>query len=166
MDLRYQHIEGAMAAMFRVSPEHIKALRARLRHLRNLGVPELPKVGSGVQLSYRLDAAREIYLALEFSRSGISPNVATAIVKGIRDKLPGWAEIALTSESPHVIACTAETFGGNHGEDIEFSVDLLALQSLSDRVNDDQFRKSRGHSVVIYLSEGILHLNNLLKKHL
>jgi hypothetical protein len=65
-----------------------------------------------------------------------------------------------------VIACTAETFGGNHGEDIEFSVDLLALQSLSDRVNDDQFRKSRGHSVVIYLSEGILHLNNLLKKHL
>lgn len=78
---RYRHIETALARVFNVMPEGMGAFRARLRHLRNIGVPELPKPGSGEQINYTRENAIEILLALELEALGVSPRHAAAHAK-------------------------------------------------------------------------------------
>ena len=72
-DLRYKHVEAALARYFDVPEKQIGAFRARLRYLRKIGVPELAKVGSGSQLTYRREQAIEMMLALQVSQLGASP---------------------------------------------------------------------------------------------
>lgn len=78
---RYRHIETALATVFKILPEGMGAFRARLRHLRNIGVPELPKPGSGEQIEYTRGHAIEILLALELEALGVSPRHAAAHAK-------------------------------------------------------------------------------------
>jgi hypothetical protein len=51
-DLRYKHVEHALADLFKVQPDSMGAFRARIRHFRRLGIPDLPIVGSGTQISW------------------------------------------------------------------------------------------------------------------
>jgi hypothetical protein len=72
-ELRYKHVEAALAQLFDVSEGQMGAFRARLRYLRTIGVPELAKVGSGSQLTYSREQAIEMMLALQVSQLGASP---------------------------------------------------------------------------------------------
>jgi hypothetical protein len=80
-ELRYQHVEAALAEIFRVTDAGRMAFRARLRHLRNLGLPELPKVGQGTQLTYRTSHLHQLFFALELEEFGVDPIKAVAFVK-------------------------------------------------------------------------------------
>jgi hypothetical protein len=72
-ELRYKHVETALAELFDVADGQMGAFRARLRYLRKIGVPELAKVGSGSQLTYSREQAIEMMLALHVSQLGASP---------------------------------------------------------------------------------------------
>jgi hypothetical protein len=77
MELRYQHVEVALADLMNVMPESMGAFRARLRHLRNIGVARLPKPGSGKAIKYSRRQALELLIALELEKAGQTPkNVA------------------------------------------------------------------------------------------
>jgi hypothetical protein len=80
-ELRYQHVEAVLSEIFRVTDAGRMAFRARLRHLRNLGLPELPKVGQGIQLTYRTRHLHELLFALELEEFGLDPIKAVAFVK-------------------------------------------------------------------------------------
>ena len=68
--MQYEHVEKALAEVMNVTPGGIGAFRARLRHLRNIGSPRLPKTGSGRAIDYSRQHALEMLLALELQRLG------------------------------------------------------------------------------------------------
>ena len=78
---RYRHAEAALASVFGVEPDELGAFRGRLRHLRNIGVPDIPKPGSGRQIEYSRQSIIEMMLALEFEAMGVAPRYASRYAK-------------------------------------------------------------------------------------
>jgi hypothetical protein len=74
-------IEKALADVFRVRPEQMNAFRGRLRHLRNINCPKLPKTGSGQPVFITREQAIEILIALELGTLGVAPRHAVEIAK-------------------------------------------------------------------------------------
>jgi len=76
----YGVVEAALAEVLNIEPERMKAFRARLLHLRNLGVPSvLPKPGSGRKIAYSLRQVLEMLFALVLEDGGFTPRGAKAI---------------------------------------------------------------------------------------
>src|ERR1700722_14723633 len=63
-------VETALANVMNVKPKDIGAFRGRLRHLRNIGLPRLPKIGSGRAIDYSDRQPLEMLLALELEEAG------------------------------------------------------------------------------------------------
>jgi hypothetical protein len=82
------------------------AFRARLRHLRNIGVPHLPKPGSGVQILYSRRQALEMLIAVELEKLGQAPkNIAVFAGSIVRQSPYGQHEgnecyIAISETKP------------------------------------------------------------------
>ena len=72
-DLRYGQVEDSLARLYRVSDTDRGAFRARIRNLRKVGIPDLPKVGSGVQISYSRRHLIELLIGLELMQTGLDP---------------------------------------------------------------------------------------------
>src|SRR5437660_355977 len=84
-ELRYQHVEAALVEVGKIAPADLGAFRARLRHLRNIGLPRLPKTGSGQHITYTRRQALEMMIAVELEKVGQTPRraalLATSIVR-------------------------------------------------------------------------------------
>ena len=95
MELRWRHVEATLVKLLQVKEEQMGAFRARLRHLKAVGVPNIPKVGSGTQIIYTREHIAELYLALLVMRFGITPKVAAWVVSELQDqnRHPGAMEI-------------------------------------------------------------------------
>src|SRR5262245_53269509 len=89
MQLRYGHVELALAGLMNVAGENIGAFRARLRHLRNIGVPQqLPKPGSGQPIAYSRRQALEMLIALELEKLGQAPKRVMMLAGSIVRQAP------------------------------------------------------------------------------
>jgi hypothetical protein len=73
MRFKYRQVEAALAALFDVDDKRFGAFKARVRHLRNLGIPTIPKAGSGTHAQYSRLNAFEMALTLELQHLGKSP---------------------------------------------------------------------------------------------
>jgi hypothetical protein len=71
--LGYRHVEATLAGLMSVDRKSMGAFRAKLRHLRNIGVPQLPSPGSGRPIEYSRLHALELMIALELEKLGHSP---------------------------------------------------------------------------------------------
>jgi hypothetical protein len=121
-DLRYKDLEGTLARIFDVPKKEVAAFRARLRHLRNIGIPDLPKVGSGTQITYTRRHAFELLVALELTRAGVSPRYVRPLVKQAADdfeKLKG----RFSGEK-----VSMQITGAGHGASVAASTDYLDLR--------------------------------------
>jgi hypothetical protein len=98
-DIRYKHVEAALADLYLVPEESLKTFRARLRHLRKVGVPILPKVGSGRQIAYSPDQVFQLFLGLEMSNWGTPPTTIAAFIAGNWANLGPMFRQALAAES-------------------------------------------------------------------
>jgi hypothetical protein len=76
---QYGEIEAAIIEALSVKPESVKALKARLLHLRNLGVPTLPKPGSGQKISYTWLMGFEMLVTVALERGGYTPRLAAQV---------------------------------------------------------------------------------------
>jgi hypothetical protein len=83
----YGQVEAAIAEVQSIQPENIGTLRARLRALRTIGVPQLPKTGSGKKLPYSRGMAFEMLLTLELDHAGFPPRIAALAAPKIRNYL-------------------------------------------------------------------------------
>jgi hypothetical protein len=84
MGLRYGDVEAALAEAMTIPPDGMKAFRARLRHLRNIGIPsELPEPGKGVAIRYTYRHAFEMFIALQMENIGHAPKRAAHIAQEI-----------------------------------------------------------------------------------
>jgi hypothetical protein len=76
----YGVVEAALAEVLNIERERMKAFRARLLHLRNLGVPSvLPRPGSGRKIAYSLRQVLEMLFVLVLEDGGFTPRGAKAI---------------------------------------------------------------------------------------
>jgi hypothetical protein len=84
----YGAIEGALAEVLDIPAEETKAFRARLRHLRDLGIPSaLPRPGSGKKVAYSLSQALEMLFAIVLEHGGYSPRRAVSLVPSVLEDL-------------------------------------------------------------------------------
>ena len=99
-DFRYQDVERGLAAVYGVEAEHRKTFRARIRHLRNEGVPDFGKVGSGRHLTYTSDHLHEMYIGLELLAANWTPAVIGDFVERSRDNI--WKVCRWAVEQPDI----------------------------------------------------------------
>src|SRR5271154_2458925 len=83
----YTEIEAKLADLHHADLRAgIGALRARIRTLRYLGVPAVPKVGKGSRVEYSFADFWETHFALLLQEVGLSPALVVAIIQqGRRD---------------------------------------------------------------------------------
>jgi hypothetical protein len=79
--MQYRQFVEALVEMFSIEESNLSAFRARLRHLRNLGVPNIPKRGSGNALSYSQEDLFTTSIALALQTLGFAPAVSAIIGK-------------------------------------------------------------------------------------
>lgn len=83
MALRYKQVEASLADVFEVKPKKLGAFKARLRHLRNLGVPDLPKPGSGAQIDYEPEQVLAMLVALQLQAMGNNPRTVAQVANEV-----------------------------------------------------------------------------------
>src|SRR6185312_7244014 len=77
--MQYREFEQALVEMFSVDETYLSAFRARLRHLRKLGVPDVPKRGSGNASSYSQGHLFITSVALTIETLGYTPTTSALI---------------------------------------------------------------------------------------
>jgi hypothetical protein len=60
----YGEFEGILSELHRIPETGRKAFRARLRFMRDAGIPSVAKPGKGARVSYRFEDLWETHLAL------------------------------------------------------------------------------------------------------
>jgi|SRR5581483_1045465 len=71
--MQYRQFEEVLVEMFSIDETSLGAFRARLRHLRNLGIPNVPKHGSGNAVNYRREHLFTTSIALALQTLGFPP---------------------------------------------------------------------------------------------
>lgn len=83
----YNEIEATLMRALNVDDERRPAFRARLRHLRNIGVPSgITATGKGKCIKFTETQLLELFIVLSLEEIGFSPAAATDIARG--DKHP------------------------------------------------------------------------------
>jgi hypothetical protein len=95
MKLQFRHVENALVRLFAVDDSCLGAFKARMRHLRNLGVPNIAKPGSGERVEYTREGVVGLALALELERLGRPPREAA------------WLAMAWASDPEVILAATS-----------------------------------------------------------
>jgi hypothetical protein len=97
--MQYNEFEKALVDIFGVKKKNLGAFRARLRHLRNLGMPKVPKRGSGNTVVYKTVDVISAFVALELQALGSSPAISVDLAKFAGEffnkSQPGAADIFL-----------------------------------------------------------------------
>jgi hypothetical protein len=87
--MEYRDAEAFLAELHRVREDDMGAFRARLRVLRNMGIPSLPRVGKGARVEFSSEHVSELHLALTLGEFGLPPTRIVQIVDKVRE-LPDW----------------------------------------------------------------------------
>jgi hypothetical protein len=77
--MQYRQFEEALVQMFSIREASLGAFRARLRHLRKLGIPNIPKRGSGNIVIYRVEDLFTTFVALALQTLGSTPTISAMI---------------------------------------------------------------------------------------
>jgi hypothetical protein len=79
--MQYSQFEKILADVFSVNEKNLGAFRARLRHLRNLDMPRVPKRGSGNTVIYKPIDVISAFVALELQALGSSPAISVDLAR-------------------------------------------------------------------------------------
>jgi len=72
MSYTYAQLESVMVRVFDVPDDEIGAFRARIRRLRDLGIPSVPRIGSGSRNKYETENMIELAIALAMLSVGVA----------------------------------------------------------------------------------------------
>ncbi len=135
----YATVEAALATNLKVDTNGRPAFAARLRHLRNLGIPRATP-GTGRRLSYSIDDVQQMLIALLLESIDCSPRASADIARSVT---------AGGRPFPEIIAVLP------HGKAVSASVERLLMLL-------------RAHQVlaVMNLSRAFANLDEALQKAL
>jgi hypothetical protein len=93
--MQYKEFEKILADTFLIQKKGLGAFRARLRHLRNLGVPDIPRQGSGNTAIYDTDDLLAALVAIQLQTLGCAPAVSAEFATFTQGKfdLVKWSEL-------------------------------------------------------------------------
>ena len=103
----YAEIEKALAVALQIRPEERPAFAARLRHLRNLGIPEA-KPGSGKRIWYAMEDAHQMLVALLLESLACSPRSAVSAAERYKKHYPARTDLMVVLPPGDVIPATVE----------------------------------------------------------
>ena len=110
-----------------IEPKDMGAFRGKLRHLRNIGIPHIPKPGRGQNVTYSNWHALEMFFALRLQALGIGPRNAvigaTTAVRQIRKDPDNGEHLCLVIDPD-------EGFGIHERSGVAATLDLLPVYSL------------------------------------
>jgi hypothetical protein len=95
--MEYREVEAWLARLHHVDEEGAGAFRARLRVLRDLGIPKMPKVGKGARVHFSKDDIAELHLALTMSEFGLAPSRIAKTIEIIRND-PDFESLTLKGD--------------------------------------------------------------------
>lgn len=73
--LRYGEVEWLFLTIYNVSDDDEKAFRAKLRHMRNIGIPSgIGKIGRGRNIRFSKKQLLEMLFSLDMQNIGMSPS--------------------------------------------------------------------------------------------
>ena len=108
--LRYGEVEAILASVHWIYPGEIKAFRAKLRHMRNIGIPEgIGEPGKGKVLRFTKEQVLEMLISLDLQAAGWAPYDTQQIVSKI---VKDW-KLAGAEEAPDHYAVLSLSIGGN-----------------------------------------------------
>jgi hypothetical protein len=93
--MHYRQFEKILIDVFSIDDSALGAFRARLRHLRTLGVPNTPKRGSGNPTSYRRVDLFMTSIALALETLGMTPTISALISKKAAEHVQSAEETEL-----------------------------------------------------------------------
>lgn len=86
-DFTFGEAEELIASVLYVRPEDRAKLRSSLRHLRTIGVPKVPNLGSGIKSRYSEDQVFEMLMTVGIEFAGQMPRRAAQLAQEI---INGW----------------------------------------------------------------------------
>ncbi len=98
----YGEIEAAIAQVLKIEPADVPALRARLRHLRNMGLPDIPNPGSGRKILYTTFQAMEMLIAVVLQHNGMTSRHAAIMA-------PTISGLGVNSDPPFPYVMVSDT---------------------------------------------------------
>jgi len=123
----YAVVESALAKAVGIPASDRPAFAARLRHLRNLGVPKT-KPGSGKRLSYARSDVEQMFVALLLESLGCSPTVSVKASEVATRRRTGHNRISLALfPRGKIVLVSAETASALTREEV--AVVLVNLDS-------------------------------------
>ena len=87
--MEYRYVEAILAKLHGVTTDGMGAFRARLRVLRSMGVPKLPRVGKGARQKFSGADIAHLHLAVTLGEFGLPPARIIEVVRRT-EKLRVW----------------------------------------------------------------------------
>src|SRR4051794_9344209 len=82
MPFTYAQVETALARLFNADPEvQQKTFRARIIHLRRVGIPLGFSPGRGKRIAYELEQVYQLGLCLELEEMGLDPSLISRLME-------------------------------------------------------------------------------------
>jgi hypothetical protein len=108
--MEYRIVEAILVKLHEVAPEDLGAFRARLRVLRDMGIPDMPRVGKGARVEFADVQVEEMHLALTMSEFGLTPARVVQVIGFLR-VTPTWLH-----RKPHADAWLVVSLRANAGK--------------------------------------------------
>lgn len=133
----YAIVEAALADSVGIAKSDLPAFRAKLRHLRNIGVPKIAKPGRGTRIAYSKRNVTELRLALALESVGNTPRNAAKLA------MLAAQEISL-ARAPHLFLIVHPNHGirvavwGDQGTELAHNIHsttVCAVINVDDIVN-------------------------------
>lgn len=106
----YGEFEAILAELHRIPETGTKAFRARLRVMRDAGIPSVAKPGKGARVSYRFEDLWEAHLALHLEQFGLPLERVRFVMETTAGK-GRWFKMMRDCEKEH--SCDAWLFMEN-----------------------------------------------------
>lgn len=121
--MEYKEVEAILAELHLIRPKDKPAFRSRLRVLRDIGVPSVPKPGKGSRVNYQFADLWEAHFGLKLQSFGLPP----LRVMFLTTSALGWLRLLREQEK-------------EKGADIWA---YLSLSTRQDKAVDDDWMASR-----------------------
>jgi hypothetical protein len=156
----YGEFEAILAELHGIPEDERKAIRARLRVMRDAGIPSVAKPGKGARVSYRFEDLWEAHLALRLEQFGMPLERVRHLIED-SDGQRRWFKLMRRCEANH--SCDALAFLVPLG----FHADAKNQNRLADRVivRSDQLGEVVGlHDAGSARVYGVINLSKLARE--
>ena len=133
--------------------------------MRNLGVPDVPRVGRGAQVLYTARHLVELALALELVQACIDPAQIAELMQRLRPNLRRQAEVVFGApeEADYHLGVVMTNLGGGAGARLSIIVELFPRDQFFEKAFDSAWQRAGRRLLVIRFGAVLWELRRLIR---